>query len=80
MVLHEPLSEVAVHNRQYPYGLYPEHPSEGVRLQLLQGSQLPIVEIANRVGFSSSSYFAKCFKEMFGVLPKQYAEDYGKKD
>lgn len=48
--------------------------------QLLQGSQLPIVEIANRVGFSSSSYFAKCFKEMFGVLPKQYAEDYGKKD
>jgi AraC-like DNA-binding protein len=41
---------------------------------------LPIVEIANRVGFSSSSYFAKCFKEMFGVLPKQYAEDYGKKD
>ena len=41
---------------------------------------VPIVEIANRVGFSSSSYFAKCFKEMFGVLPKQYAEDYGKKD
>lgn len=30
--------------------------------QLLQGSQLPIVEIANRVGFSSSSYFVKCFK------------------
>lgn len=29
--------------------------------QLLQGSQLPIVEIANRVGFSSPSYFSKCF-------------------
>lgn len=42
--------------------------------QLLQGSQLPIVEIANRVGFSSPSYFSKCFKEMFGILPKQYVE------
>lgn len=44
--------------------------------QLLQGSQLPIVEIANRVGFSSPSYFSKCFKEMFGMLPKQYVENH----
>ena len=48
--------------------------------QLLQGSQLPIVEVANRVGFSSPSYFSKCFKEMFGVLPKQYVEEHGKKE
>ena len=48
--------------------------------QLLQGSRLPIIEIANRVGFSSSSYFSKCFKEMFGMLPKQYAEESGKKE
>ena len=48
--------------------------------QLLQGSRLPIIEIANRVGFSSSSYFSKCFKEMFGMLPKQYAEETGKKN
>ena len=48
--------------------------------QLLQGSRLPIIEIANRVGFSSSSYFSKCFKEMFGMLPKQYAEETGKKE
>mgnify|MGYP003056238044 CR=1 FL=1 len=47
--------------------------------QLLQGSQLPIVEIANRVGFSSPSYFSKCFREMFGMLPKQYAEESGRK-
>lgn len=48
--------------------------------QLLQGSQLPIVEVANRVGFSSPSYFSKCFKEMFGMLPKQYVEEHEKKE
>lgn len=43
--------------------------------QLLQGSQLTIVEVADQVGFSSASYFTKCFKEMFGMLPTQYAEN-----
>lgn len=43
--------------------------------QLLQGSQLTIAEVADRVGFSSSSYFTKCFKEQFGALPTQYAEN-----
>ena len=31
-----------------------------------------IIEVAERVGFTSSSYFAKCFKARFGVLPKDY--------
>lgn len=44
--------------------------------QLLQGSQLTMAEVADRVGFSSASYFTKCFKEMFGVLPTQYAENH----
>jgi AraC-like DNA-binding protein len=26
------------------------------------------------VGFSSSSYFSKCFQSEFGVTPKQYME------
>lgn len=47
--------------------------------QLLQGGQLPIVEIANRVGFSLPSYFSKCFKEMFGILLKLYVEEHRKK-
>ncbi len=31
-----------------------------------------INEVAARVGFTSSSYFAKCFKAQFGCLPKDY--------
>ena len=31
-----------------------------------------ITEVAERVGFSSCSYFAKCFKARFGVLPKDF--------
>lgn len=33
-----------------------------------------ITEVFERTGFGSSSYFAKCFKAKFGVLPKDYTE------
>ena len=46
--------------------------------QLLESSQLTISEVADRVGFSSSSYFSKCFKEQFGMLPTQYQEEKNK--
>lgn len=45
--------------------------------QLLSGgSKLSMSEVADMVGFSSSSYFTKCFKEQFGVLPTQYAAEH----
>lgn len=37
---------------------------------ILSGSR--ISEVAVQVGFTSSSYFAKCFKAQYGVLPKDY--------
>jgi len=33
-----------------------------------------ITEIGFLTGFSSSSYFAKCFAKQFGVLPTEFLE------
>jgi AraC-like DNA-binding protein len=33
-----------------------------------------ISEIIFMVGFSSPSYFARCFKEYYGCTPKEYIE------
>lgn len=40
--------------------------------ELLLENEYSIAEICDKVAFSSSSYFAKCFKAQFGVLPKDY--------
>ena len=44
---------------------------------LLMESKLSIAEIADQTGFSSPSYFTKCFKEQFKVSPKEYGEKRG---
>ena len=47
-----------------------------VRLQraaaLLKEGQMTVNEIAESTGFASPSYFAKCFKKVYGVLPSEY--------
>ena len=39
---------------------------------LLQEGKQSVNEIAERTGFSSPSYFTKCFKKEFGILPSEY--------
>ncbi|MBR7143874.1 MAG: AraC family transcriptional regulator [Lentisphaeria bacterium] len=43
--------------------------------QLLQTTRLQIAEIANRCGFSSSSYFIKVFSDHYKVTPRNYAAE-----
>lgn len=39
---------------------------------LLEGTSLNVSEIAYEVGFNDPDYFSKCFKEQFGVTPRQF--------
>jgi len=40
--------------------------------ELLRAKEYRVSEIAYLVGFSSPSYFSKCFQKQFGVLPKDF--------
>lgn len=40
--------------------------------KLIHGGDLTISEIGFRVGFNSTSYFIKCFKEAYGISPGEY--------
>jgi DNA-binding response OmpR family regulator len=42
--------------------------------QLLKQDDYKINEICYMVGFNSPSYFAKCFQQQFGILPKDFQE------
>ncbi|MEK3796564.1 response regulator [Paenibacillus sp. FSL R7-0204] len=41
-------------------------------IRLLTGSDLPVYEIGNRVGFVSDNYFIKIFKRLTAQTPSQY--------
>ncbi len=41
---------------------------------LLEQGKFTVSEVMYMVGFSSSSYFSKCFQSQFGCSPRQYAE------
>lgn len=57
-------------------GMAPNDYLKVVRLnkaaELLLNESSRIADVYVQFGFSSSSYFAKCFKAQFGVLPKDY--------
>jgi len=41
-------------------------------IELLDKQESNISEIAYQTGFSSPTYFSKCFQEEYGVLPSNY--------
>jgi AraC-like DNA-binding protein len=42
---------------------------------LLKKGSGNITEIAYQVGFSSQTYFSKCFQELFGSSPSEYKNE-----
>ena len=43
-------------------------------LNLLVKTEVPIEDIAARIGFSSASYFSRIFKQKMGISPIQYRQ------
>ena len=43
-------------------------------VELLKKGKLNVSQIAYEVGFSSPSYYIRCFVKQFGVSPKEYAK------
>lgn len=60
-------------------GLSPVEYIKSIRMKkaamLLEQGKFSVAEVMYMVGFSSSSYFSKCFQGEFGVTPKQFMED-----
>jgi len=80
-------SEMGLSSRQLQRRLretFEQSPVEFVRAlrlkraaQLLGGQYGNVSEVAYAVGFTSLSYFAKCFKEEYGTSPSNYKEEHG---
>jgi transcriptional regulator GlxA family with amidase domain len=49
-------------------------------VQLLEKSKLSIANVAYEVGFNNAAYFAKVFKEEFGMLPSEYIAELKNKE
>ncbi len=49
-------------------------------IQLLEKSKLSIANVAYEVGFNNAAYFAKVFREEFGILPSEYISELRNKE
>ena len=57
---------------------YLKHKRLSVATQMFAQKNVRINEVARAVGFRSASYFAKCFKAEYGVLPAEYINEKNK--
>ncbi|OBX24998.1 signal transduction histidine kinase [Gelidibacter algens] len=74
---HVAMSRMQLHRKMLAYtGLSTSNFIRSQRLKqatsILKSSQYTINEVAYMVGFSTPSYFIKCFKEMYGQTPFEY--------
>ena len=46
--------------------------------EMIRSGAFLIKEIYEQVGFKTSSYFSACFREEFGMTPKQYKDQNSK--
>ena len=44
--------------------------------QLLETSSLSVKEIMYMSGFNTASYFSKCFKKVYGILPSDFRNNH----
>lgn len=51
-----------------------------VAAELLAKGNVRSYEVCYAVGFNSPSYFAKCFKSEYGMLPQEYARQFNTKE
>lgn len=41
-------------------------------IRLMEGQEMNITEITLAIGFNNPSYFSKCFRKRFGIVPSEY--------
>ena len=60
-------------------GLSPVEFIRNIRLKqgmnMLKNKSVTVSEVAYACGFSNPKYFATCFKEEFGITPKEYQKE-----
>lgn len=59
---------------------YIRHKRLTTAARMLSSGQYRINEVCYSVGFNTPSYFAKCFRKHFGMLPAEYIEKHPKGD
>ena len=48
--------------------------------ELLTNSDLPVVEVAEEVGFSGASYFSEAFRQHMGEMPSEYRKKHARRE
>lgn len=59
-----------------PFDYIMEYRLEKARILLQQREGRSITEIGQRCGFATTSYFGKCFREKYGMSPREYSADF----